>query len=238
MHVDTGPQPIETERLLLRRSRPEDAATISAYRSDPNVNRQQGWDRTDLEGVLADIVEMSGRSPGEPGGWVQFTVEERGGGRIVGDVGLSVADGEPGVIKVGYTIDPAFQGLGYATEAIRALVEYAFETLGAEVVRAHASAENAPSIRVAEKVGMRLVERVEHREGDEVWYGVRYEVASRRGTRLIVRVGQELDARGLNSSQVSELWITPRTNRHPPIDRRGNMNLHSPQLNFGFSALR
>ena len=175
MHVDTGPQPIETERLLLRRSRPEDAATISAYRSDPNVNRQQGWDRTDLEGVLADIVEMSGRSPGEPGGWVQFTVEERGGGRIVGDVGLSVADGEPGVIKVGYTIDPAFQGLGYATEAIRALVEYAFETLGAELVRAHASAENAPSIRVAEKVGMRLVERFEHREGDEVWYGARYE---------------------------------------------------------------
>jgi RimJ/RimL family protein N-acetyltransferase len=175
MHVDTGPQPIETERLLLRRSRPEDAATISAYRSDPNVNRQQGWDRTDLEGVLADIVEMSGRSPGEPGGWVQFTVEERGGGRIVGDVGLSVADGEPGVIKVGYTIDPAFQGLGYATEAIRALVEYAFETLGAELVRAHASAENAASIRVAEKVGMRLVERFEHREGDEVWYGVRYE---------------------------------------------------------------
>jgi RimJ/RimL family protein N-acetyltransferase len=176
MHVDTGPQPIETERLLLRRSRPEDAATISAYRSDPNVNRQQGWDRTDLEGVLADIVEMSGRSPGEPGGWVQFTVEERGGGRIVGDVGLSVADGEPGVIKVGYTIDPAFQGLGYATEAILALVEYAFETLGAEVVRAHASAENAPSIRVAEKIGMRLVERFEHREGDEVWFGVRYEV--------------------------------------------------------------
>jgi RimJ/RimL family protein N-acetyltransferase len=175
MHVDAGPQPIETERLLLRRSRPEDAATISAYRSDPNVNRQQGWDRTDLEGVLADIVEMSGRSPGEPGGWVQFTVEEGGGGRIVGDVGLSVADGEPGVIKIGYTIDPAFQGLGYATEAIRALVEYAFETLGAELVRAHASAENAPSIRVAEKVGMRLVERFEHREGDEVWYGVRYE---------------------------------------------------------------
>jgi RimJ/RimL family protein N-acetyltransferase len=175
VRVDTDLRPIETERLLLRRSRPEDAATISAYRSDPNVNRQQGWDRTDLEGVLADIVEMSGRSPGEPGGWVQFTVEERGGGRIVGDVGLSVADGEPGVIKVGYTIDPAFQGLGYATEAIRALVEYAFETLGAELVRAHASAENAPSIRVAEKVGMRLVERFEHREGDEVWYGVRYE---------------------------------------------------------------
>jgi RimJ/RimL family protein N-acetyltransferase len=175
MRVDTDFRPIVTERLRLRRSTPEDAETISAYRSDPDVNRQQGWERTDVEGVLADIVEMSGRSPGEPGGWVQFTVEERDGGRIVGDVGLSMADGEPDVIKVGYTIDPAFQGLGYATEAIRALVEYAFETLGARVVRAHASAENAPSIRVAEKVGMRLVERVEYREGDEVWHGVRYE---------------------------------------------------------------
>jgi len=176
VRVDTDLRPIQTERLLLRRSTPEDAATISAYRSDPNVNRQQGWERTDLEGVLADIVEMSGRSPGQPGGWVQFTVEERGGGRIVGDVGLSLAESEPDVIKVGYTIDPAFQGHGYATEAIRALVEYAFDTLGARVVRAHASAENAPSIRVAEKVGMHLVERVEYREAGEVWYGVRYEI--------------------------------------------------------------
>ena len=79
-------------------------------------------------------------------------------------------------IKVGYTISPGFQGHGYATEAITALVDYAFGTLGAEIVRAHASAENAPPIRVAEKVGMRLVERVEYREGDEVWHGVRDEV--------------------------------------------------------------
>jgi RimJ/RimL family protein N-acetyltransferase len=176
VRVDTDFRPIETERLRLRRSMPEDAETISAYRSDPDVNRQQGWDRTDPAGVLADIVEMSGRSPGEPGGWVQFTVEERETGTIVGDVGFAVADGEPTVIKVGYTISPGFQGHGYATEAITALVDYAFGTLGAEIVRAHASAENAPSIRVAEKVGMRLVERVEYREGDEVWHGVRYEV--------------------------------------------------------------
>jgi RimJ/RimL family protein N-acetyltransferase len=175
VRVDTEFEPLETERLRLRRSRPEDAETISAYRSDPDVNRQQGWDRTDPAGVLADIVEMSTRAPGEPGGWVQFTVEEREGGTIVGDVGFAVADGEPNVIKVGYTISPEFQGRGYATEAIRALVDYAFGTLGAEIVRAHASAANASSIRVAEKVGMRLVERVEYREGDEVWHGVRYE---------------------------------------------------------------
>jgi RimJ/RimL family protein N-acetyltransferase len=175
MRSDPDFASILTDRLLLRRSRPQDAATISSYRSDPDVNRQQGWDRTDPEGVRAEIEEMADRFPGEPGGWVQFSVEERETGRLVGDVGLSPADGEPGVIKVGYTISPAFQARGYATEAIGALVAYAFGTLGADVVRAYASAENVPSIRVAEKVGMRLMERFQHREGDEVWYGVRYE---------------------------------------------------------------
>lgn len=176
MRVDTAFEPIQTDRLVLRRSIPEDAERISAYRSDPNVNRQQGWDRTDVDGVRADIVEMSLRSPGEPGGWVQFTVLDRRDGRIVGDVGLSLAEPEMDVIKVGYTIAPEFQGTGLATEAIAALVDYAFDALGAEAVRAHASASNAPSIRVAEKVGMHLIEKRAYRDGDEVWYGVRYEV--------------------------------------------------------------
>jgi RimJ/RimL family protein N-acetyltransferase len=179
MRADTGFEPLVTQRLLLRRSRPEDAAGISAYRSDPEVHRYQGWERTDPAGIRAEIVEMASRVPGEPGGWVQLSVEERSTGGLVGDVGLSRHEGEPGVIKVGYTVAPMFQGRGYATEAVGALVDYAFDRLGAEVVRAYASAENVASIRVAEKVGMRLVERMEHRRGDAVWHGVRYEL--RRG---------------------------------------------------------
>ncbi len=179
MRIDAGFEPMLTERLRLRRSVPDDAEAISRYRSDPEVRRQQGWARTDPEAVRADIEEMTRRAPGERGGWVQFSVEERDSGRLVGDVGLSPADGEPGVIKVGYTISPAFQGRGYATEAVDALLAYAFGTLGADVVRAYADAGNTPSIRVAEKVGMRLMETFEHREGEEVWLGVRYE--RRRG---------------------------------------------------------
>ena len=176
MRVDRSFEPLVTERLVLRRSRPEDAEAISAYRSDPDVHRYQGWDRIDPDGVRAEIEDMARRAPGEPGGWVQLSAEDRSNGRLVGDVGLSLADGEAGVIKVGYTIAPTFQRRGYATEAVGALVAYAIDVLGADVVRAHASAENAPSIRVAEKVGMHLVERIEHRYGDEVWFGVRYEL--------------------------------------------------------------
>ena len=177
MRQDDHFQPILTQRLRLRRSVPADSEAISAYRSDPAVHSMQGWDRTDPEGVRLEIEEMLGRRPGEPGGWVQFTVEDRDDGGLVGDVGLSPADGESGVIKVGYTVDPRFQGRGYATEAIEALVAYAFDTLDARVVRAYAGAENAPSIRVMEKVGMTLRERFQGEDEDGSWTGVRYEVA-------------------------------------------------------------
>ena len=175
MRADDEFEPLQTERLVLRRSRPEDHETISAYRSDPDVSRYQGWERIDPEGIRAQIEEMAGRAPGQPGGWVQLSVEERESGRLVGDVGLSPAD-EPGVIEVGYTIAPEFQGRGYGTEAVAALIAYAFNTLDADLVRAYASAENLPSIRLAEKVGMRLAERFERRHEDEVWSGVRYEI--------------------------------------------------------------
>jgi RimJ/RimL family protein N-acetyltransferase len=168
---------LETPRLALRRSHGGDAEAIAAYRSDPEVHRYQGWERTDTEGVREEIEAMASRAPGEPDGWVQFSVESLETGRLVGDVGMSPAEGEPGVMKIGYTMDPAFQGQGYATEAVRALVAYAFDTLGADVVRAYASAENLPSIRVAEKAGLTLVERFERTYEGETWQGVRYEIA-------------------------------------------------------------
>jgi aminoglycoside 6'-N-acetyltransferase len=175
MQADTDFEPITTERLRLRRSRPEDAARIAAYRSDPDVRRFQGWDRTDADGIRVEIEEMAGRLPGEPG-WVQLSVEDRETGELVGDVGLSPAAGEPGVIKLGYTIDPSSQGRGYATEAVRALVAYAFDVLGADLIRIYADGDNVASHRVAEKAGLRLVERFRREEDGEVWFGVRYEL--------------------------------------------------------------
>ncbi len=184
MRVDTGFVPLATERLLLRRSAPEDAEAISAYRSDPQVRRHQGWERTDADHIRAEIRQMASRAPGQDGGWVQLSVLDRGSGTLVGDVGFARVEGEPGVVKLGYTISPPYQGRGIATEAVHALVGYLFDVLGAELVRAYADAENVASIRVAQKVGMRVVERFEHRHRGEVWHGVRMELprAERSGT--------------------------------------------------------
>lgn len=178
MRADPGFEELRTSRLRLRRSEPRDAEEISAYRSDPEVHAHQGWDRTDPDHVRQEIEEMLQRVPGGTGGWVQFTVETLADDQLVGDVGLRVAEDEPGVVMVGYTIDPAEQGHGYATEAVAALVAYAFETLGADLVRAYADADNVASVRVADKVGLAVVERFEGREDDgTTWHGVRMERA-------------------------------------------------------------
>ena len=177
MRVDTAFEPITTERLALRRSEPPDAERIASYRSDPDVHRFQGWERTDPDGVRAEIEDMAARRPGEPG-WVQLSVFDRASGELLGDVGLSPAAGEPGVVKLGYTIAPEHQGRGYATEAVRALIDYVFDVLGADLVRIYAAGDNVASHRVAEKSGMRLVERFRREEDGEVWFGVRYELRS------------------------------------------------------------
>jgi aminoglycoside 6'-N-acetyltransferase len=118
---------------------------------------------------------MLQRVPGGTGGWVQFTVETLEDDELVGDVGLRVAEEEPGVVMVGYTMAPAAQGKGYATEAVGALVDYAFGTLDAQVARAYADASNTPSVRVGEKVGLVIVERFDGQHEGETWHGVRME---------------------------------------------------------------
>ena len=49
------------ERLVLRRSRPDDAEAISAYRSDPEVHRHQGWDRIPRDVFLHPRIMLDGR---------------------------------------------------------------------------------------------------------------------------------------------------------------------------------
>ena len=69
---------------------------------------------------------------------------------------------------------PAARHRGVATESLRQLTRWAFDR-GMQRVTALISTDNAASSRVAEKVGMRLVERFRRTDAGETWYGVRYE---------------------------------------------------------------
>ena len=69
---------------------------------------------------------------------------------------------------MGYSIYPAFEGQGYATEAARALAGWALDQPGVTCVRATIPPRHAPSLRVVEKLGMRQVGTVHDDDVGEV----------------------------------------------------------------------
>ena len=78
----------------------------------------------------------------------------------------------PQTYEVGWVVNPAYQGNGYATEAAYALLKYGFETLQAHRVIATCQPENPASYRVMEKIGMRReghFQQCIHRGGDLWW---------------------------------------------------------------------
>ena len=81
-------------------------------------------------------------------------VRERGGEELIGFCGLRYV--EPGAdVEILYGIDPPLWGRGYATEAARALLAWAFRETGLTRILAGADAPNRASFRVLEKLGMR-----------------------------------------------------------------------------------
>jgi RimJ/RimL family protein N-acetyltransferase len=87
-------------------------------------------------------------------GFGLLAVAEREGGRVVGEAGLQVLEAGPD-IELGYTLRHAAWGRGYATEAARAVLYWAFAGLRLERVVAVADPANETSLHVLDKLGMR-----------------------------------------------------------------------------------
>ncbi|MET0998043.1 MAG: GNAT family protein [Marmoricola sp.] len=145
----------ETARLCVRPFVPADLEAFVAYRADPDVARYQSWSDYTLEQGRSLIESMAGSSPGTPGEWYQLALEERTDGTLVGDLALHVNQSEPREAEIGFTLAPERQGQGYATEALRALLGYAFEELRLHRVIAVTDALNAPAAALLARVGMR-----------------------------------------------------------------------------------
>ncbi|WP_028400074.1 GNAT family N-acetyltransferase [Ectobacillus panaciterrae] len=86
-------------------------------------------------------------------GWGVWYVMEKETNRVVGDLGFKGKPNEEREVEIGYGILPAVQKKGYATEAVTALVTWAFGTEKVSTVLAECLETNAASIRVLEKAG-------------------------------------------------------------------------------------
>jgi aminoglycoside 6'-N-acetyltransferase len=163
---DTGFTELRTRRLVLRRLQAEDAATLAAYRSDPDVARYQGWDTPyRLDQALEFIAALARTHPDTPGEWFQLAVVD--GGRHIGDVALFVDGDDARLARIGFTLAPDVHGHGYATEAVVAALDYLFAR-GKHRVSADCDTRNHRSAALLERVGMR---REAHHLASGWWKG-------------------------------------------------------------------
>ena len=146
---------LETPRLIIRRFQDKDLAAFVEYRNDPDVARYQGWDSISTPRAQSFIQEQKKIEPGIPGQWFQFAVESKAGGELAGDCGLCVTVQDARQAQLGVSFARAYQHQGFATEAVTAVLDFAFVNLDLHRVIAIVDAENDPSARLMERAGMR-----------------------------------------------------------------------------------
>jgi len=141
-------KPLETQRLVLRPITLADGPAIHRYMCDPAVTRWLPDGVMDEAQAQAFARKNAGRAA------KAVAVVERASGQLIGHMPFHPWFG-PATHEVGWVIAAGHQGRGYATEAARALLDYAFGTLRCHRVIATCQPENAASWRVMEKLGMR-----------------------------------------------------------------------------------
>ena len=149
-----GTAELRTERIILRRYRPEDAACLyQDFGSDPIMYQYSGWNPYATPEMAQETVRRFIDSYRDEHfyGWV-LDVE----GVVSGTIGAY--DYKDDQIEVGFSITRECWGRGYATEALKAVLWYLTENEGISCVTAWCAAENVGSKRVLEKAGMRSVE--------------------------------------------------------------------------------
>lgn len=143
---------LETTRVALRRFRLTDVATFAAYRSDPDVARYQSWTApVSLTAAATAVRGFAEADPTEPG-WFQYAVVLRSTGELVGDIGVDLHENRMQA-QIGFTLAPAFQGLGLATEAVGGLLDVLFDERGLHRVSAECDARNQASARLLLRLG-------------------------------------------------------------------------------------
>jgi RimJ/RimL family protein N-acetyltransferase len=184
-------QPVRTERLTLRPAAAEDADAIWAYRRQEAVGE---W-LTELPRDL-DAYRRTFRDPAR----LATTVVVEHDGELIGDFMLRVEDAWAQTevtqrahgrqAELGFVLDPAHTGHGYATEAVRGLVAHCFAYLGVHRVVASCFLDNTASWRLMERIGMRreghAVAESLHRSGrwlDTLSYAVLADEWPGRGAR-------------------------------------------------------
>ena len=144
---------LESERLIFRKITANDFDSLAVMFRDPEV--MAAWEHTFSDEQIQKWIENQiSRYQKEGVGY--FAAIRKGTGELIGQMGLLWNDFDGlRVLEIGYMLKRQYWGGAYATEGAEALAKYAFTTLGLNKVYTSIRPENRPSIRVAERIGMK-----------------------------------------------------------------------------------
>ena len=176
------------------------------------------------------------------GGWINFGVEVKGEGVLIGELAMGFISAAHAHYEVGYVFDAAYAGHGYATEGAAMIVELAFAGLGAHRVSGRLDARNEPSARVLEKLGMRREahfiqnEYVKGEWTDELVYAILAPSGARSADRQRTFEFRDVEGRRLRARSSDSVGTTcircswrsvargGRSVRAPPTTARGRVH--------------
>ena len=152
------PLPIKTERLIIRDPRPGDGAAVNEAKIETwdMIHQWMPWakNKTTVDDDEATMREAHAKFIRRED--LMMIAFEKETGRFVGGTGLHRFDWQTRIVEIGYWYRKSAQGKGYATEATKALIRYAFDVLHAnKVIIAHADG-NENSKRVIERAGFQF----------------------------------------------------------------------------------
>lgn len=153
---ERAPVILGTARLYLRRWQRSDVEPMSQINADPAVMRWIGSGAVaDPERTLESILRWD--AAWDQQGFGLFAVEARRSGELLGFTGLAVPSFLPEVlpaVEIGWRLRRSAWGQGYATEAARAALTFAFEDRGLDRIVSIAQVGNDASLRIMAKLGM------------------------------------------------------------------------------------
>ena len=153
-----------TDRLILRPLEEKDAEDVFAWVGDPIVNRYMQYSvYKDIEQVKKWIKQAKSKD-------YEFGFELKETGKVIG-AGSVKFDAEQNSYELGYNPNRGFWNQGYATEAAKAMIKWAYETLGARDFFARHANANTASGKVIRKCGFQFEQygQYEKYDGSEVF---------------------------------------------------------------------
>jgi RimJ/RimL family protein N-acetyltransferase len=148
--------PIATERLVLRPFVEADASAFAAIHAQPDVVRYL-YSETRSDEEAAEIVRarVGATTIAAEGDQLNIVLVLAESGAFVGDISLAYRSELNATAEIGFVIDPAYQGRGFATEGARAVLDLAFEGTEIRRVVGGSDARNLGSAAVLARLGMR-----------------------------------------------------------------------------------